>query len=130
MSDFQRVWEQIDFDPLFEEIVPAESTVSFYNTKVEVKLKKKSAGKWDALEADANAKPLDELTEEVSFFPPPPYPHPLVLLFSEVCCCVSGRKLTACGAGDQAAERLLPLEQGAGRGGEELGQDCGRASGG
>jgi len=55
---------QIDFDPLFEEIVPAESTVSFYNTKVEVKLKKKSAGKWDALEADANAKPLDELTEE------------------------------------------------------------------
>mmetsp|Transcript_17207 Transcript_17207/g.35191 ORF Transcript_17207/g.35191 Transcript_17207/m.35191 type:complete len:363 (+) Transcript_17207:78-1166(+) len=55
---------QIAFDPLFEEIVPPECTVNFFNTKVEIKMKKKNQGKWDALEADESFKALDELSEE------------------------------------------------------------------
>lgn len=54
---------QVTFDPLFDFIVPEESTSSYFNTKVELKLKKKSSGKWDSLECK-NEKALDELTEE------------------------------------------------------------------
>jgi len=54
---------QVTFDPLFDAIVPDECTVSCFATKVEVKLKKKNAGKWDSLESK-NEKALDELTEE------------------------------------------------------------------
>eukprot|EP00291_Cryptomonas_curvata_P020177 CAMPEP_0172169586 /NCGR_PEP_ID=MMETSP1050-20130122/10787_1 /TAXON_ID=233186 /ORGANISM="Cryptomonas curvata, Strain CCAP979/52" /LENGTH=366 /DNA_ID=CAMNT_0012840659 /DNA_START=28 /DNA_END=1128 /DNA_ORIENTATION=+ len=55
---------QLSFDPLFDEIVPAESTTNFFTTKVEIKLKKKSSSKWDSLERKADVKALDELTEE------------------------------------------------------------------
>jgi len=54
---------QVTFDPLFESIVPEECTYSCFNTKVEIKLKKKTSGKWDTLE-NKNVKALDELTEE------------------------------------------------------------------
>jgi suppressor of G2 allele of SKP1 len=57
---------QLSFDPLFDEIVPAESITNFFTTKVEIKLKKKSSNKWDSLERKADVKALDELTEEVS----------------------------------------------------------------
>jgi tetratricopeptide (TPR) repeat protein len=57
---------QLNFDPLFDEIVPEESSTSFYPTKVELKMKKKNQMKWDALERKADEKALDELTEEVS----------------------------------------------------------------
>ena len=61
---------QLAFDPLFDEIVPEECTLSFFSTKVEIKLKKKHPGKWDGLERKMDEKPLDELTEEVR----PPHP--------------------------------------------------------
>jgi suppressor of G2 allele of SKP1 len=54
---------QVTFDPLFESIVPEECTYACYSTKVEIKLKKKTSGKWDSLECK-NEKALDELTEE------------------------------------------------------------------
>eukprot|EP00918_Siedleckia_nematoides_P052369 GHVU01114455.1.p1 GENE.GHVU01114455.1~~GHVU01114455.1.p1 ORF type:complete len:361 (+),score=101.74 GHVU01114455.1:71-1153(+) len=54
---------QVTFDPLCESIVPEECTYSCFNTKVEIKLKKKTSGKWDTLE-NKNVKALDELTEE------------------------------------------------------------------
>jgi hypothetical protein len=54
---------QVTFDPLFESIVPEECTYACYSTKVEIKLKKKTPGKWDSLECK-NEKALDELTEE------------------------------------------------------------------
>jgi HSP20 family molecular chaperone IbpA len=41
---------QVTFDPLFESIVPEECTYSCFITKVEIKLKKKTSGKWDTLE--------------------------------------------------------------------------------
>lgn len=56
---------QIAFDPLFDEIVVDECTTSFFSTKLEIKMKKKNSGKWDALEAKPDTKALDELTEEV-----------------------------------------------------------------
>jgi len=54
---------QVTFDPLFDAIVPAECTKTCMKTKVELKLKKLKAGKWDSLEVK-NEKALDELTEE------------------------------------------------------------------
>lgn len=42
---------QVTFDPLFDEIVAAESTATYYSTKVELKMKKKNHGKWDSLES-------------------------------------------------------------------------------
>ena len=54
---------QVTFDPLFDLIVPDECTVNCFSTKVELKLKKKNAGKWDTLESK-NEKALDELTDE------------------------------------------------------------------
>jgi hypothetical protein len=57
---------QLSFDPLFDTIIPEESTVEFSPKKIEIKLKKKNQGtKWDALERKADEKALDELTEEV-----------------------------------------------------------------
>jgi len=41
---------QVTFDPLFDAIVPAECTKTCMKTKVELKLKKLKAGKWDSLE--------------------------------------------------------------------------------
>mmetsp|Transcript_2072 Transcript_2072/g.6302 ORF Transcript_2072/g.6302 Transcript_2072/m.6302 type:complete len:333 (-) Transcript_2072:1082-2080(-) len=55
---------QISFDPLYDEIIPDESTTNFYSTKVEIKMKKKNPVKWDSLEVKADEKPLDELSEE------------------------------------------------------------------
>lgn len=55
---------QLMFDPLFGNIVPEDSAASFFGTKLEMRLKKKEAGKWDKLEKDVEAKELDELTEE------------------------------------------------------------------
>ena len=43
--------------------MPEECTYACYSTKVEIKLKKKTSGKWDSLECK-NEKALDELTEE------------------------------------------------------------------
>jgi suppressor of G2 allele of SKP1 len=57
---------QLSFDPLFDEIVPGESSTDIFPTKVEIKMKKKNQTKWDALERKADEKALDELTEEVS----------------------------------------------------------------
>ena len=56
---------QLSFDPLFDEIVPSESTTNYFTTKIEIKLKKKNTGKWDALERKQDEKALDELTDEV-----------------------------------------------------------------
>jgi len=53
---------QINIDPLFGKIVVGECAATFYNTKVELKMKKAEGGKWDALEAPAVQ--LDELDEE------------------------------------------------------------------
>ena len=58
---------QLSFDPLFDEIVPSESSANYFSTKVEIKLKKKNSGKWDALERKQDEKALDELTEEVGY---------------------------------------------------------------
>jgi suppressor of G2 allele of SKP1 len=57
---------QLSFDPLFDEIIPSESTTNYFTTKIEIKLKKKNTGKWDALERKEDEKALDELSEEVS----------------------------------------------------------------
>jgi suppressor of G2 allele of SKP1 len=58
---------QLTFDPLFDAIIPEESSVEFSPKKIEIKLKKKNQGlKWDSLEKKADEKALDELTEEVS----------------------------------------------------------------
>jgi len=54
---------QLNFDPLFDEIVPEESSAQFFNTKVEIKMKKKNQVKWETLESKVT-KALDELTEE------------------------------------------------------------------
>jgi len=41
----------MDWDPLFDSIVPADCSTSFHKTKVEVKLKKASIGRsWKSLE--------------------------------------------------------------------------------
>jgi len=55
---------QLCFDPLFGEIDPKESTATFFGTKLEMKMKKASQGKWDSLERKQDEKALDELSEE------------------------------------------------------------------
>jgi suppressor of G2 allele of SKP1 len=59
---------QLAFHPLFDYVDAVDCTTSFYGTKVEIKLKKRSPGKWESLEFKEDEKALDELTDEVCLF--------------------------------------------------------------
>jgi suppressor of G2 allele of SKP1 len=56
---------QLAFHPLFDFVDAGDCTTAFYATKVEMKIKKRSPGKWDSLEFRADEKALDEYTDEV-----------------------------------------------------------------
>ena len=56
---------QLAFHPLFDYVDAVDCATLFYATKVEIKLKKRSPGKWDSLEFNADEKALDEYTDEV-----------------------------------------------------------------
>lgn len=53
-------------DPLYAEIIPAESKYKVYSTKLEITLKKKEANKWAGLEAEAQEEDNTTTTGESS----------------------------------------------------------------